>query len=144
MVFSEPIDNTTFDVTDITQAGTATSISWNIINHGDDINFTLQATGTATEGTIIPTIAANSVQTTILGQNNASTNLTDGSVNYRTKIDVTVNQKDIQLDPAELLPIEFDVVFSEAISPGTFTDGRHNSQWRCCRRHMDDYRYRRF
>ena len=62
VVFSEPIDNTTFDVTDITQAGTATSISWNIINHGDDINFTLQATGTATEGTIIPTIAANSVR----------------------------------------------------------------------------------
>ena len=47
--------------------------------------------------------------------------MTDGSVNYRTKIDVTVNQKDTQLDPAELLPIEFDVVFSEAISPGTFT-----------------------
>jgi hypothetical protein len=121
IIFSEAINNVTFDTSDITQNGTATGITWALINQGNDINFTLRATTITGEGTVIPSIAAGAVQTAVLGQNNASTNLTDGSVTYRTKIDVTVNQKGTQLDPAELLPVEFDVVFSEAITPGTFT-----------------------
>lgn len=121
VVFSEAIDNLTFDVSDITQNGTATGVTWNLINSGDDINFTLQATAATTEGTIIPSIAAGVVQNALLGSNTASTNLLDGEVTYRTTIDVTIDQGATQLDPAELTPVNFTVVFSEAIDPTTFT-----------------------
>ena len=122
VVFSEAIDPTTFLVADITQNGTATGITWNILNSGDDTNFTLQATAVTGEGTLIPSIAVNMVQSPAAANNLASTS-TDGSVLYNTTFDVTVDQKGAQADPAQTLPIEYDVVFTEAIDASTFVVG---------------------
>ena len=52
VVFEEAIDPTTFTSADITQNGTATVDSWNIVNSGDNINFTLQATAISADGTV--------------------------------------------------------------------------------------------
>ena len=120
VIFAEAINPATFTTADITQGVSATGVTWNIINSGDNINFTLQATGAATDGTIVPSLAANVVQTA-LGANNASSTATDNSVTYRTKINVTVNQNGANPDPDDTLPANFDVVFSEAINPATFT-----------------------
>lgn len=122
IVFSEAIDPTTFDVTDITQGGMATGVTWNLINSGDDTNFTLEATAVGSDGSVIPTIAADLVQT-VGGKNNIASTSTDNTVVYSSGIDVTIEQKVAQLDPTNVTPIEFDVVFSEAIDPLTFVPG---------------------
>jgi hypothetical protein len=81
VVFSEPINPSTFTTTDITQNGTASGITWNIINSGDNTNFTLSATAVTGIGTLIPSIAAGLVTDTAGNPNIASINL-DNSVTY--------------------------------------------------------------
>ena len=81
VVFTEAIDPTTFTPADITQNGTATGITWIIINSGDDINFTLQAVDIIGAGTVIPSVAANLISTAGGSSNNASTS-TDNSVTF--------------------------------------------------------------
>ena len=58
MVFSEAINAASFTTADITQNGTASVDTWNIINSGDDTTFTIQVTATTADGTIVPSIAA--------------------------------------------------------------------------------------
>jgi hypothetical protein len=81
VVFSEPINTTTFAVDDITQGGTATGITWTIIGAGDQRNFTLRATVVTGAGTLIPSIAAGRV-TDMAGNTNAASTSTDNSVTY--------------------------------------------------------------
>ena len=79
--FSEPIIASIFTTADITQSGTATGITWSIINLGDDQNFTLRATAVTGAGTLIPSIAENRV-TDIVGNNNLASTSTDNEVRY--------------------------------------------------------------
>lgn len=79
--FSEPINTATFTTGDITQTGTATGVTWNISNSGNNMTFTLSAVGTTGYGTIIPIMAANRV-TDLLGNNNTASTATDNSVSY--------------------------------------------------------------
>lgn len=81
VVFGAAIDETTFTTGDIIQDGTASGVTWSIINSGDDISFTLRASGVSGEGTLIPRITAGSVQTIDARQNLSSTS-TDNSVSY--------------------------------------------------------------
>lgn len=119
--FEKAIDPASFTVADITQNGDALGITWSITNSGDDQNFTLEATSVVTEGTLIPSIAADRVENSLTEVNLASTS-TDNSVVYRTKIDVELVQSDLQTeDPTSLLPIQFEAQFSEEIDPATFT-----------------------
>jgi hypothetical protein len=120
VVFTRVITAASFTTADITQGGTASGITWNIINSGDDMNFTLQATAVTTEGTVIPSLAALTVQDTIGGNNNTSTS-TDNDVTYKTTFDVAIDQKGAQADPTGVLPIEFDVVFTDPITAASFT-----------------------
>ena len=106
--------------TRLRENGTATGVTWNIINSGDDTIFTLQATATTSDGTIVPTIAASTVQTVSVKNNNASTS-TDNSVTYTTSFTITIEQKGSQADPASAFPVEFDVVMQRTIVAGTFT-----------------------
>jgi hypothetical protein len=140
VVFSEAIDDTTFTTADITQNGTATGVTWNIINSGDDINFTLQATAITGNGTVIPSLAASGVQTAVGKNNNAST-ATDNEVTYTTTVDVTINQKGAQADPNNALPIEFDVVFSQAIDDTTFVVGDITQKWYGDRYHLEHHQF---
>ncbi|MDH4263843.1 MAG: fibronectin type III domain-containing protein, partial [Spirochaetia bacterium] len=121
IVFSSAIDPLTFTTADIIQTGSATGVVWSAPTTADNITWTLQATAVATNGTIIPTIAATSVTDLAANTNTASTS-TDNSVTIDTIAPtVTINQATLQPDPINLLPISFTVVFSEPIAPLTFT-----------------------
>ena len=78
--FSKKIDPTTFNTADITQTGTATGVNWTITNTGDDRGFTLTATSSSTNGTIIPTIPASAVVDVDGNSNAASSPNFDNSV----------------------------------------------------------------
>lgn len=118
IVASEAIAN--FDISDITQSGTATGITW-ALTTSDNINWSLKANAITGAGTLIPSIAANKF-TDLAGNNNIASTSTDNQVLYETtKPSLTINQKVGQSDPTNSLPIEFTIVFSEAIKPDSFT-----------------------
>lgn len=121
VVFSEPIDTSTFTVTDITEIGSANFITWSITDSGDQTNFTLSATAIAQNGDVIPSIAANRV-TDLAGNNNTASTSTDNVVNFNDNVPptVTINQASGQADPTSTLPIRFDVQFSEPINTSLF------------------------
>jgi hypothetical protein len=119
VVFSRDIDPLTFTTDDIQESGTATGVTWNIINSGDNINFTLQATAIVGDGTIVPSLLADKVQDPTGGNNTISTSL-DNSVTYGSTFTVAIEQGGSQVDPAGTLNVQFDVVFAEAINPATF------------------------
>lgn len=59
VVFSEPINPTTFIASDITQSGTATGITWTITDSGDQTTFTLAATAiSGIVGSLQPSLSA--------------------------------------------------------------------------------------
>jgi len=119
--FSEPINSSTFTVSDITQQGEATGITWSLVNSGDNKKFKLSATASE-YGTLKPIIEANRVLD-LIGLNNTesqSPNLIN-QVDYQEPLSVTVDQASKQQDPTIDLPIAFTVKFSETINPGTFT-----------------------
>lgn len=70
--FSQVINTTTFDESDITQSGTATGVAWSL-SIIDQMTYTLTATAVGTQGTIIPTIPASVVWDTSSNPNEAST-----------------------------------------------------------------------
>jgi len=121
VTFTSAISNGSFGIGDITQNGTATGVTWVIINQGDDINYTLQANGASSGGTIIPSIAAGLVDDAGVTETNVASTSTDNTVTYNPKFDVTINQNGSQNDPASTFNIEFDVVFTEAINDSSFT-----------------------
>ncbi len=82
VLFSEPINPSVFTTSDITHSGTATGVAWTIANSGDNMTFTLSATGVTGFGTIIPSMAANRV-TDFSGNNNTASTFTDNSVTYQ-------------------------------------------------------------
>lgn len=121
VVFSEPIDVSTFTASDITQNGSARFITWTITDSGDHKSFTLAATAVGQNGTLIPSIAVNRV-TDAAGNNNSASSSTDNSVDFQDTVrpTVTVNQASTQADPTNAFPILFTVVFSEPINVNTF------------------------
>lgn len=119
--FDRVITAATFTTADVTQNGSATGVSWNIINLGNNRDFTLQATA-GSDGTYIPSLNAGVVTDPWANNNNASTS-NDNSVTLNTgaSLSVTVEQKTGQADPVNSTNVEFDVVFSSAIDTGSFT-----------------------
>ena len=81
IVFSEPINNATFTLADFTHSGTATGVTWGLVNSGDNKNYTLQATAITAGGTLVPTIGMGLVEDLFANTNSASTS-TDGTINY--------------------------------------------------------------
>jgi hypothetical protein len=121
VVFSEPIDLTTFAINDITQSGTASFVTWSLVDSGDHQHFVLSGVA-ATNGTFIPSISANRVAD-LAGNLNLASTSTDNSVNLIDTIPptVTVEQYVPQADPTSALPVRFNVAFSEPINPTLFT-----------------------
>ncbi|MGE3609640.1 MAG: fibronectin type III domain-containing protein [Bacteriovoracaceae bacterium] len=133
VVFSEAINAATFTTADITNNGTGggTALTWAITDCGDHINFKLAASSITGDGTIIPSVAANTVKDNSGNDNSAST-ATDNSVTYdTTSPSVTVNQATTETvgscsftavtDPTNTAGFAYKVVFSEAINAATFT-----------------------
>lgn len=126
IVFSEPIDASTFTVADIRQNGTALGITWSITNSGDNQNFTLSAVASGA-GTLVPSLNAGSDSAIVVkdraGNHNSASTSADNSVSFNDTIapTVTINQTGTQVDPTSALPINFTVQFSEPINTATFT-----------------------
>lgn len=120
IVFAEAVDPSTFDDTDIIQNGTASGITW-FLSTTDNMTWMLEATVITNPGTLVPSIAAGTVKD-IYGNDNRTSTSIDNSVEYDvTAPSVTINQAAAQSDPVNALPIDFTVVFSEAIDPSTFS-----------------------
>ncbi len=79
--FNQAIDDTSFDISDIVQSGSATITTWTLTNCGDDTNYSLKATVIGADGTIIPSVSGGSVQRSGGFINTASTSV-DNSVSY--------------------------------------------------------------
>ena len=119
--FNEAITASTFTASDIAQTGTASGITWQISNSGDDRSFTLSATAITTPGTILPEVNAESIQDTAGNTNTLSTS-TDPLVTYDNQpVSVTINQAASQPDPVGTLPIDFTVIFSKTIQAESFS-----------------------
>lgn len=119
---NEPINPTTFNIADITQAGSASGITW-LLSSGDNINWSLQASAVAVPGTIIPTIATSKVTDLAGNSNVGATTYPDNSVIYDIIPPAfTITQATWQTsDPTNVLPIFFTITASEPINLSTFT-----------------------
>lgn len=82
IVFSEVIDASTFDVSDITQNGAATGIVW-ALSTVDNKNWQLKATAASSDGTVVPSVAAGKVLD-LAGNSNTASVAIDNSVDYNT------------------------------------------------------------
>lgn len=80
LVFSEAIDPTTFAAGDISNTGTATSVTWTV-GTADNITWTISATVVGGVGTLIPQLAAGAIAD-IAGNTNAATATSSNSVLY--------------------------------------------------------------
>jgi hypothetical protein len=123
VVFSEPINPSTFTASDITQTGTATSVTWSIADSGNHQSFTLSAVSLIGNNvTVAPSIPAGVVMD-VGGTGNLASTSVDNSVTFIDNVGprITVNQASTQPDPTSILPVNFAVEFSEPINTSTFT-----------------------
>ncbi|MEY2494848.1 MAG: large repetitive protein [Verrucomicrobiota bacterium] len=112
VVFSKPV--TGFGSSGVTLSGTAGATTKVVTGSGATYN--VAVSGMISDGTVIATVAAGSAADTANNTNTASTS-TDNTVNYDTgKPSVTINQASGQVDPTNASPINFTVVFSEAVT----------------------------
>ncbi|MEI6834634.1 MAG: hypothetical protein WCL28_11650, partial [bacterium] len=97
LIFSEPINPSSFTTNDIANAGTATGIAWTITDSGDRKSFTIQASA-ANNGTIIPQLSAGAI-TDPAANTNSSASTASNSVGYSVApLTVTINQAASQID----------------------------------------------
>lgn len=83
ITFSKAIDAATFSTADISNSGTGggTTLTWTLADCGDNTHFMLTASAITGYGTIVPTIAMNTVQD-LTGTNNTASTATDNSIRY--------------------------------------------------------------
>ena len=112
VVFSEPMSDFTGD--DVTLSGTAKAT--NVSVSGSGATYIVSVSGITSDGTLIASIPAGTVQDLAGNLNTASTS-TDNSVTCKGfPVLVTINQAAGQQDPATLSPIHFTVVFSMPVT----------------------------
>ncbi len=118
VVFSEAV--TGFTTGDVTLTGTAGATTGTVTGSGTTYN--VAVSGMTGSGTVIATIAAGVANGTSL-PNLASTS-TDNTVTFNLPVapSVTINQAAAQVDPTSVSPINFTVVFSEAVTGFTTGD----------------------
>ncbi len=121
IIFSEPIDGTTFAEDDIVVTGSTTYQKGNLTKiDGSDTEYEFEVSNLTDGDTITVDIPAG-VCTDPAGNENIASTSTDNSVTYDiTAPTVTVNQTDGQSDPTDIDEIRFTVVFSEPIKEETF------------------------
>jgi hypothetical protein len=123
VVFSEPIDVSSFTEAALTFGGTAPGARTATINElapNDGTTFDVAISGMSGGGTVTLSIAAN-VLTDAAGNGNSASTSTDNEVTYVVEgPSVTVNQAPDQADPTNESPIRFVAVFSEPIDVSSF------------------------
>jgi hypothetical protein len=111
VVFSRSVSD--FATGDVSLSGTAGADTATV--SGGGTNYDVAVSGMDGSGTVIASIPAGVAHDTAGNPNGASTS-TDRTVNYDvTGPTVTINQAAGQSDPTNDLPIEFTVVFNEAV-----------------------------
>jgi hypothetical protein len=112
VVFSEPVAD--FATGDVTLDGTAGATTATVTGSGTTYN--VAVSGMTGSGTVIASVNAGVAQDASGNGNTASTS-TDDTVTYdATAPTVTINQAAGQADPTGVSPINFTVVFSEAVT----------------------------
>ena len=112
VVFSEPVAD--FDASDVTLDGTAGATTATVTGSGTTYN--VAVSGMTGSGTVIASVGAGVAQDAAANGNTASTS-TDHTVTYDvTAPTVTINQAAGQADPTRVSPINFTLVFSEAVT----------------------------
>ena len=119
VLFSENV--TGFTGSDVDLSGSTASGPLNAVVSGNGASYTVEVSGMSASGTVTASIPAGvAVNASAIG-NSASTS-TDNSVAYdNIAPTVTINQAPGQADPTFGSPINFLVIFSEAVSD--FTNG---------------------
>ena len=112
VVFSDPV--TGFSSSGVTLSGTAGATSKVVTGSGTTYNVAVSGM-TAQPGTVIATVNAGAA-TDGGGNTNTASTSTDNTVTYDTPPSVTINQASGQADPTNASPINFTVVFSEAVT----------------------------
>ncbi len=118
VIFSEVV--TDFATGDVTLGGTAGATT--AVVSGSGTTYDVAVSGMAHDGTVIASLAA-AVAHDAAGNGSAASTSTDNTVNYHaTAPTVTINQATGQADPTNASPINFTVVFSEAVADFTTGD----------------------
>ncbi|HEX3148071.1 MAG TPA: glycosyl hydrolase family 17 protein [Gemmataceae bacterium] len=119
--FSEPVSGFTASDVDLTASTVGGPLVASVSGSGAD--YSIIVTGMSGVGNVIASIHAATVLD-MAGNSNAASTSTDNSVGFGFVIpDVTINRGATQADPTSILPIKFDVVFSEPVDDTTFTVG---------------------
>jgi subtilisin-like proprotein convertase family protein len=118
VVFSKPV--TGFTTGDVTLGGTAGPTT--AIVSGPGPTYSVSVSGMTGDGTVTASIGAG-VAADAAGNGNLASTSTDNTVTYdATSPTVTINQAAGQSDPANVGPVLFTVVFSEAVTGFDATD----------------------
>ncbi len=113
VVFSEPV--TGFETGDVTLTGTAPGTKTATVT-GSGTNYSVAVTGMTGGGTVIAAIAAGKARDAAGNGNTASTSA-DNTVTYDVLApSVTISQATGQRDPTNTVPVNFKVVFGEAVT----------------------------
>ena len=122
VIFNKPINSSTFTGVDVNLAGGTAPGTLTAVVTGSGSTFNVAVSGMTGTGTVIATIPAGGIQDTAGNSNTVSTSV-DNMVTYdATTPSVTVNQGSLQSDPTNGMPINFAVVFSEAVADFTSAD----------------------
>jgi len=113
VVFDQPVIN--FVTGDVTLSGTAGATTATV--SGGPTTYNVAVSGMTTCGTVIATIPAGVCTNAALEPNLASTS-TDNTVTFTIGVspNVTINQAAAQPDPTSVSPINFTVVFDQAVT----------------------------
>lgn len=116
VVFSKPINPTTFDNTDITLGGTAPGTLTAVVTEvapNDGTLFNIAVSGMTGNGTVTASIGANTVQDPA-GNNNTASTSTDNTVTYDTA-NPSVVSTDLNVSYTGIGPTNFTVTFNKAV-----------------------------
>jgi hypothetical protein len=114
VVFSAPV--TGFTGSDVNFAGSTVGGTLIANVTGTGTTYTVSVTGMTGAGTVIASIPAGAAQDGAANPNQASTS-TDNTITFdNVAPTVTINQASGQADPTNASPIQFSVVFSEAVT----------------------------
>ncbi len=124
VIFNEPV--TGFAANDVVLSGTAGATTADVtqIAPNNGTTYNVAVSGMANSGTVIASVPAGAAQDGEGNPNNASTS-TDNQVTFSADTvnpEVTINQASGQADPTNSSPINFTVVFNEAVTGFTGND----------------------
>jgi surface protein len=119
--FSTEITPATFTTSDLSNAGSASGLTWTISNSGDNKKFFVSVTAATVDGTIIPRLNSNLVTNTLVG-NNTSTTGGQVTLDRIAPEIVSILRKNGAPENTDDSSLEFRVTFSEPVENVSLSD----------------------